>query len=282
MIHVTAQDLEAILSTVDRALEMHGQWRDQLQRTLICKLPPRETDMADDAHHHCAFGQWFYSAGNAHLRKLPAFKQIEDLHAVMHGHARELCIRLKGHWAITPKEYDPFIERMAEFRNALLGMRHKVEDTLRKIDPLTGAFVSAQLLPELRAEQAAQRQTGRPYSLLLLRFDLAEINRSRGHEAGDVVLRAGIGGILQSLDPEDKVYRFSGAEFVICLPGKDRAQAEGSRERMLAAVAQSLASTAGTASAALQVHYGIVALEPDAYIEKLIHSAALATYTIQL
>lgn len=281
MINVSVQDLEAILATVDRALEMHAQWREQLQRTLICKLPPREADMADDAHHHCAFGQWFYSPGNAHLRKLPAFKQIEELHETMHAHARELCIRVKGHWAITPKEYDPFIEQMSEFRNALLNMRHKVEETLHKIDPLTGAFVGSQLLPDLHREQEAQRQSGRPYSLLLLRFDLAEINRDHGHAAGDGVLRAGIAGGRTALGPEEKVYRFSGSEFVICLPGKDHAQAEETRGKLLEAIARGLAASPGPA-AALQVQYGIIELEPDAYIEKLIHAAALATYTIQL
>lgn len=282
MINVTAQELEAILATVDKALDMHAQRREQLQRSLICKLPPREADMADDAHQQCAFGQWFYSPGNAHLRQLPVFKRIEELHEAMHGHARELCIRVKGHWAITPREYDPFITRMASFRESLLQLRHKVEETLHNIDPLTGAFASGLLLADLSREQAAQRASGQPYSLLLLRFDLAQISRQFGHEAGDALLRASIAAVRQALAPGEKVYRHRGAEFVICLPGKSRPAADATREQLLAAIAPALASLPGLPAAALQVHYGIAELVPDSLIEQLINETTLASYSIQL
>jgi hypothetical protein len=149
MINVTAQELEAILSTIDKALGMHEAWREQIQRTLACKLPPAEADMADDAHQHCAFGCWFYSASNAHLRKLPSFRKIEEMHVAMHNLARELCVRLKGHWGITPAEYDPYIHQVARFRGELMQLRQKIFDTLHKIDPLTGAYSGINMLPDL-------------------------------------------------------------------------------------------------------------------------------------
>jgi len=283
MINVTALELESILATVDKALAMHGQWQEQLQRTLICKLPPLEADLADDSHQLCAFGQWYYSAGNTHLHRLPVFKQIEGMHTAMHTLARDLCIRLKGRWAITPKEYDPFIAGVAEFREELIKLRSKVEETLHKIDPLTGAFRRNQLLPDLRQEQSKQRATGQPYSLLLLRFDLSEINRVHGHEAGDKILRTSITGSRDILDAGENIYRYIGTEFIFCLPGKAHKEGEATRKKLLESIAQTLATPENSiASTALQVHYGIVELEPDAYMEELIHAATLATYTIQM
>ncbi len=308
MINVTAQELVSILATIDNALEMHGAWREALHRTFVCKLAPGEADLAEDAHQRCAFGKWFYSSANAHLRKLPSFKAIETLHEVMHGQARNLCVMAKGHWPITTEEYDPFIDQMGKFRNELLKLRQKVADTLHNIDALTGAYNSAPLLPELTHAQEMRKRGGRPCSLLLLRFDLAEVNRVQGLDAGDEVLRAGVNWTRMVLGPEDKIYRYLGAEFVICLPGKTPAEAEAVKENLLAGLGAALglalsgtvdaeagpvavdepegdaasAAAAAPPPAALNVHYGVVPLEPDAYIEHLIRQAALATYTVTI
>lgn len=308
MINVTAQELESIMHTIDNAVEMHAAWREKLHRTFICKLAPNEADMAEDAHRRCAFGKWFYSSANDHLRKLPSFKTVETMHEVMHGQARQLCVMAKGHWPITTEEYDPFIDQMGKFRNELLKLRQKAADTLHKIDALTGAYNSALLLPELKQAQELQKKGGRAYSLLLLRFDLAEVNRNQGRDAGDQVLRAGVNWTRTVLGPEDKIYRYAGAEFVICLPGRTQAEAEAVKEGLLAGLGGALGATlaasgaaeeepvavdepAGVSkseaapaatSAALNVHYGVIPLEPEAYIEHLIQQAALATYTVTI
>jgi len=283
MINVTEHELEAILSTVAKALDMHGQWRERLQRTLICKLPPSDADVADDAHHQCAFGHWFYSSGNAHLRKLPIFKRIEAHHTAMHNLARELLTRVNVHWIVTPDEYDLFTAQEADFRKELLNLRHKVKETLHKIDPLTGAIVSSQLLPDLHGEQVARCGSGQPRSLLLLlRFDLAQINRSDGIKAGDAALQSSIHGIRQSLGPEEKIYRYSGAEFAISLPGKTQDDAVLLKEGLLVVIRQALESMPELSAATLNVQWGIVELKPDAPIEQSIHGADLTTHEIRI
>lgn len=282
MINVTAQELESILTTIDKALLMHDQWRERLQRALICKLPPEAADMSEDAHQQCAFGQWYYSAGNAHLRKLETFKKVEILHQAMHVMARDLCTHIKGHWAITPKEYDPFARQITTFRGELLKLRQKVEDTLQTIDALTGAYASSQLLPELRREQEVQKTSGQPYSLLLLRFDLEQLNRDHGQDKGDAILRASLSVIRHALDRVDRVYRYRGVEFVICLPGKTPEQAQGIRQSLLDAMGREITKQVGDITAELPVHYGIVELEPDSYIEQLMMQTARAAYIIRL
>ncbi|HNA29923.1 MAG TPA: diguanylate cyclase [Thiobacillaceae bacterium] len=282
MINVTAQELDSILDTLDKALVLHDQWREKLLRTLICRLPPDPANLAGDAHLQCAFGHWYYGAGNAHLRRLDTFKALEDLHREVHDLGRQLCTHAKAHWAITPREYDPFLARVDAFRGELLKLRHKVEETLHTIDGLTGAFTSAPLLPHLRREQAAMKASGRPYSLLLLRFDLSPVNRDQGHKKGDAILRGCVTALRQGLGPEDRVYRHTGAEFVICLPGKTPDAAHVAREALLTRMSESLVRDMGEGAWALPLFYGIVPLEPDAYIEQLIAQAAMAEFTLQL
>ncbi|OYY95860.1 MAG: hypothetical protein B7Y41_00820 [Hydrogenophilales bacterium 28-61-23] len=282
MINVTAQELETILVTIDKALAMHEVWRDQIQRTLACRMSPREADMDDEAHYQCDFGVWFYSPTNANIRNLTSFKKIEAMHQIMHARARELCIRLKGHWHITPKEYDLYIEQVVSFRAELTQLRQKVFDTLHKIDPLTGAYSGAHILADLEREQAQKKTRGQAYSLLMLRFDLFDINQVFGRAKGDDILRASISAIRGALDAGEKVYRYAGAEFVICLPGKDASDADKTRQRLLAIISRAIETAVENSAASLQIHYAITELDPDTYIEQLINQAARATYTIRI
>jgi diguanylate cyclase (GGDEF)-like protein len=280
MINVTAQELETILATIDKALAMHDAWREQLVRTLICRLTPREDDMADDAHQKCQFGQWFYSSSNSHLRKLASFQRLGDLHQTMHNHARDLTVMVKARWMIGPKEYDPYIAQMTRFRGELLNLRQKIFDTLHKIDPLTGAFCSMHLLPDLEKDQAKQTENGAPYSLLMLQLDLMQINRMLGRDKGDEILRQTIAGLRSSVGSAGKIYRYAGAEFVICLPGLGHDQAHALKEDVMAVVNQTLAAVAGDSGASLDIHYGVTELEPGVYVEQLIRAAKRATFTV--
>ncbi|HAI28454.1 MAG TPA: diguanylate cyclase, partial [Thalassospira sp.] len=58
------------------------------------------------------------------------------------------------------------------------------------------------------------------------------VNDTYGHQAGDIVLQS-VAGILQShVRPFDKVYRYGGEEFLICLPNADMKQCARVLERL--------------------------------------------------
>lgn len=282
MIIVTAEELEKIVSTIDEALVLHGKWREQLERTLICRLPPLESDMDEDAHRKCAFGRWYYSKGNERLRGLPAFTNIGKLHQGMHDSAREVFIKSKALGSVTAEDYDLFLGDMATFRDELLNLQHRVSYTLQNIDPLTGAFKSSKLLPDLREVQQRLSESGHAYSLLLLDVDLKAINKSHGHATGDKVLRAVITGVAAMLSSKDKIYRYGGAEFVICLPEKNTAEAATLSESLLKKTEEVLVEVMGDPNTALNIYHSVIELEPNAYLEELLDQATRSTYTIGL
>lgn len=231
MINVRAQELEAIIESIDRALNLHDVWRDHLHRTIICKLQPTAEDLDENAHKLCAFGKWFYSPGNAHLRELGNFQRLGNIHEAMHAEARNLLSICHGRWVITAKDYDNFLDAMYQFRSQLLIIRHKASETLHKIDALTGVFAPSQLLPDL--EEIAARQCERAYALIRLKFDLVSINDRFGHAAGDRVLRTCLAKFKGLLGEQDRIYRYTGADFIFCLADKSLAQAEAIREKLL-------------------------------------------------
>ena len=226
MINVRVQELEAIAEILNKELRLHEAWRDQLHRTLICHLDPADDDLAEDADQRCEFGKWFYSAQNAALRALPMFKNIERLHQDMHEQARLLCATVKDNAGIGPDEYDPFLRALQQFRDELHQIRGRVFGTLRKIDALTGVFCSAELAPDLKRISLQQQERGKPCSLLRLQFDLGNINKSHGWEAGDRVLSTCLGRLKAALSDLDRIYRHTGGDFIICLPDKAPNQVE--------------------------------------------------------
>lgn len=282
MINVTSEELERVLATIEDALALHETWRDNLHRTLACRLPPTDADMAEDAHHRCAFGHWYYSKGNAHFRDLPAFKNIGELHKSMHQGARDICIKVKGLGILPVEDYDLFLGGMLSFRKELLDLQHRVSFTLQHIDALTGAFNQSRLLPDLSAAQQALKGSGKPYSLLLIDLDLKEINKNHGREIGDKVLRTTIQRIRESLNSGDRIYRYDGAEFVICLPDRNAGDAEAIKEQLLKKIGEALVEATGESATAIDIQYGIVDLDPNAHLEDLLDKAERSIHTIKM
>ena len=94
---------------------------------------------------------------------------------------------------------------------------HALELTSR-IDPLTGASNRLRLDEDLRAVRAHIARSDMTYGLLMIDLDrFKAINDSRGHLAGDDVLRRVVGAIQTALRADDAIYRYGGEEFLAIL-----------------------------------------------------------------
>ncbi len=282
MINVTSEELERILATIKEALSLHEHWKDNLIRNLVCRLPLAPTDMLEDAHRHCAFGTWFYSKPNANFRDLPAFKKIDELHQEMHQSARQICFGIKAVGTVPEVDYDQFLGCLTRFRNEMTELQQRVTYTLQNIDPLTGAYNNTKLLPDLRAEQERLKAGGAPYSLLLMDIDLKIFNQSHGRNKGDNVLRTAISSVREALSSGDKVYRYGGAEFVICLPGRKPNEVEEFKEALLKKISEALTTATGEPATSLSIHYSIVGLDAKAYLEELLDRSSRSTFAITM
>jgi diguanylate cyclase (GGDEF)-like protein len=103
------------------------------------------------------------------------------------------------------------------------------------------------------------------------------INDSRGHAAGDAVLRIIATGIAAVLRPYDSVGRCGGEEFLIVAPGCDLAETWELAERVRSHVANCNIVVGGT-SVRVSLSLGVATGESSTDIEKLLHAADTALY----
>jgi diguanylate cyclase (GGDEF)-like protein len=93
-------------------------------------------------------------------------------------------------------------------------------------DELTGLYNRHYMREELRRMAAQASRRDHPFAIVSLDVDgLKSVNDSRGHQAGDALLRGIADALRAVLRSEDIAVRTGGDEFVVLLPEADRGEA---------------------------------------------------------
>ena len=121
--------------------------------------------------------------------------------------------------------------------------RRRMVEKLRdqaNLDYLTGLYNRRYFIERGTQELARANRYAKPLSLLMLDVDeFKQINDTRGHRTGDLVLRHLSRVLGETLRSVDFCGRLGGEEFAVLLPETDAAAAQEIAERLRAAVAGS-------------------------------------------
>ena len=275
MLNMDPITLRTALAQLQQATQDHADWHENLLRQIVCGLPFNLGDLALGAHADCLFCRWYHERAPAELWGQPAFAAIGCEHARLHRSAARLLREVAAVAPIVREDFEDLLASCAQLRVKLDLLRQALEGTLLNRDALTGAYDRSVMLPELRdLHELAQRQV---QSCCIVFMDLdqfKDINDRYGHIVGDAVLAAAVRKLGHSLRPYDKVFRYGGDEFLICLPGADLAIGQAVIRRVRERLAGQALVT-GPASTALQVtaSFGLALLDPEASVEDCIERA---------
>ncbi|MHC8366840.1 diguanylate cyclase domain-containing protein [Pseudomonas sp. ZT5P21] len=123
---------------------------------------------------------------------------------------------------------------------------------------------------------------GIPFAVLLIDLDhFKEINDKYGHEVGDQVLRAVANRMLQATRSCDTVARYGGDEFVALITDLTNPEsAEIKAERMLEAIAQSVATTIGEVTLSCSIGVSLCPIHGQS-LDTLLKAADQAMYGVK-
>jgi diguanylate cyclase (GGDEF)-like protein len=143
-------------------------------------------------------------------------------------------------------------------------------------DPLTGLLNRRGFLEAARREVERSRRYGRPLTIAYLDCDdFKVVNDTRGHEAGDRLLRAIAGVMRASLRALDVPARLGGDEFVLLLPETSAREARDTLERLM--VRLRIETTEQPWAVTFSV--GVVTfVRPPASVESILHTADRLMY----
>ncbi len=145
-------------------------------------------------------------------------------------------------------------------------------------DGLTSLWNRKAVLEILERELLRAERDHDPVGLIMVDVDhFKVINDTRGHAAGDAVLRIIASAVAAMVRPYDSVGRYGGEEFLIVAPGCGLPEAWDLAERVRAHVAGCNIMTGGT-SVKVSLSLGIATGASAAEIEKLLHAADIALY----
>lgn len=140
--------------------------------------------------------------------------------------------------------------------------RKRFEEQLRYIadhDSLTGLINRRRFREKLDSQLALQRRYGGAGALLLIDVDrLKTVNDSRGHGAGDVVLRRVAEAMRGRFRSTDVLARLAGDEFAVLLPSGEGHEAMALADALISRLAADEVAAWG-----VSVSVGIAPLGPD-------------------
>lgn len=279
MLNIGKQELQTTLQQLDQAIYNHEQWLKDLTRSIICKLPYDNRDIADDAHRHCRFGQWYYGNTPQALRDHPAFVAIETEHRHMHQLGTRLLLAAANEVLGSPRDYDSFINAADRLHLEIYSLKQELEELLNNRDALTGAENRIGMLTRLRELRELVKRLIQQCSIVIMDLDhFKTVNDTYGHPAGDQVLVAWVSYIKQHLRSYDRVYRYGGEEFLLSFPNTTLQTAQDVIERIRAGLTEVTIGTDETKAIMVTASFGITLLDPNVSVEGSVSRADTALY----
>lgn len=276
---VTRDELLGIIAQLKESLYNHQQWHAALIRTLVCDLPADSHDISTTAHKECRFGQWYLSKAPEKLHNHPGFMALGEEHERLHHTARLLLLDAEKGNSIATLDYDNFANALQRMQLEIAALERELENSLYNHDALTGAITRFGILPTLREQQTLVKRHAHYCYIAMMDLDnFKTINDLYGHTAGDKVLAESIHYLIKHLRPYDKVFRYGGEEFLLCMPytelphGLDRIQ---ELQQGLAALEIDIGQAEPIC---VEASFGLTLLEPDLPVEKSIDRVDKALY----
>jgi diguanylate cyclase (GGDEF)-like protein len=169
--------------------------------------------------------------------------------------------------------------RIVELEDKLIETNRRLEDIASR-DNLTSLWNRANVFLFLEEEMARGRRESRPVSVIMIDVDrFKSINDTRGHLAGDIVLKEIAKRLERGVRAYDRVGRYGGDEMLVILPGCDLEEAAAVGERLRRSISgKKMRTPDGAFDVTVTLGCSCSGLIPEATAESLVQASDAALY----
>lgn len=279
LIDSSREQIQEMLVQLDQALYNHQQWYNGIIRTLVAREPGDKHDLLPEAHKECRFGQWYYDRSSEVLHDHQGFIALGEVHKRMHKLATTLLIEADTKKTVSPLNYENFVSSIELMRLELATLKKELETLLYNRDPLTSAINRVDMLQMLREQHELVKRKTMSCVLVMIDLDFfKKINDTYGHQAGDHVLATVARFIIEHLRPYDKLFRYGGEEFLICMQQINVKESYEIMERLRNEISKLDITLASKDVIHINISCGIALLDADIPVEESIDHADKAVY----
>ena len=260
-----------VFDMIEGTIDEHADWLEKWHRSIICQTSLDKKLLGDEPHLESRFGRWFRANIDKGFLDRAAFGELGKVHERMHRMARDLALQLTDGQSIKPKEYDEFIALVTSFNQTIRRVRQGLRQAATESDPITGLSNREAMLNELEIERLHAERTKTDVCLILVDIDkFRDLLEEHGAESGDQVLFAAASRLLTKLRPYDRVYRYGGDEFLVCLRSTKESAAMVAAERLHVSFLEQPFVLANGASIPVTSSFGVSMLDTDVPIHESI------------
>jgi diguanylate cyclase (GGDEF)-like protein len=260
-----------VFDMIEGTIDEHMSWLEMWHRAIVCQTPLDEKLLGDKPHLESRFGRWFRANIDKGFLDRAAFGELGKLHEQMHQKGRDLALLSAAGTSIAPKEYDDFIGLVTTFNLTIRRVRQGLRQAATESNPVTGLSNRENMLNELENERLHAERTKTECCLILADIDrFREVVETHGAESGDQVLFAAASRLLTKLRPYDRVYRYGGDEFLVCLRSTKESAAMLAAERLHGAFREQPFVVADGASIPVTASFGVSMLDTEVPIHESI------------
>jgi diguanylate cyclase len=276
---LNTDEAEVIVHELGHALDVHREWIEEFRAMLVCRTPPKATDLNADSHEITVFGRWYYGEVNPYLGKHPDFLAVGKHNESMHAIARNLASTVQKGANVEPAEYQALVKSDGQFRISVRKLLSETWNHLRHTDPLTGVMTRAAMQARLEGEQERALRDGQTCIIGVMDLDhFKSVNDTHGHQIGDQVLQEVAGYVAEHLRRYDQVFRYGGEEFVLVLPNTTTENAKRVLDRLRLGVKRRAIKIGDDKTLHVSASFGVAELVPDTPTKDSIERADQALY----
>lgn len=263
------------VKALDNAVNYHEEWLSNLYRAIVCNEARDDTtDVRQDAHHQCRFGQWYYGVSDDILTGHAAFERIGAVHRQMHDAARKVLVDRSASASVSGDRYDAFTGLSITFKLEIRNLQFDLLSRLCTVDHLTGVWNRHSMHFRLAQEMERVVRLGRGSCIAIMDVDhFKAVNDGYGHVAGDHVLRNIAVFFAQRIRKYDVLFRYGGEEFLVCLSDIGIEAAVASMDRLREALSRQPIVLPDGREVQVTVSMGIATLVGPKQIDSVIQEA---------